>query len=457
MLQRVKSPPDVLASVVLDATSVTIRQNATSLPQVGAIFPGGPPLPFVSARGYESFAGVQRAVLRAVLRSAHGVDNATLARHEWRYQQLPTAARTDSFTGQLLAVQIPSMVVLAFAPLAIAVALPLIDDKTSGIRHALVLKGVRPSTYYAAHFSVFFAEGAVVAVLAASVIVGGGLVDLVALPALVVILLTWMLNVVSFGFLLSALTASTQVAVVLVIFCFYMLGGLSMLATSPVLSTVLAFFSPAAFGVALRVILAYRSLGAPFTLATLAVVDSTSGVSVGRMLIMLFVDTLLYALLGAYVYAVKPGATGTALPPLFFLKKAYWCPDRDRASRRRRRAASYAGDDNVSAPLIERSNLGDREGRVARDRARLLERRVKARTPGADGDSAQDAGDVDDEDVVSVTNLTKVFDATHRAVDSVDLEVGRGEVLGLLGHNGSGALQQQRQQHSSNSSSSNNR
>jgi ABC-2 type transport system ATP-binding protein len=71
--------------------------------------------------------------------------------------------------------------------------------------------------------------------------------------------------------------------------------------------------------------------------------------------------------------------------------------------------------------------------------AEVIERRLAGSAPNAALDGAAADGEV----VVSVRGLTKVFKdfwgrPKARAVDSVDFEVRRGEVFGLLGPNGSG-------------------
>ena len=103
----------------------------------------------------------------------------------------------------------------------------------------------------------------------------------------------------------KSLTSFSILLVVAIIFIFYMLGGLSILAVNPVLSIVLSLLGPVAMGIALRIIFTYKSLSAPFTMATLFVVDSTSGVSTSSLIGVMIIDTALYIALGAYIYAVK--------------------------------------------------------------------------------------------------------------------------------------------------------
>lgn len=66
---------------------------------------------------------------------------------------------------------------------------------------------------------------------------------------------------------------------------------------------------------------------------------------------------------------------------------------------------------------------------------------VSNSTTGGEKSRSEDASDevrTDADSVVSVRNLTKVYDGNVRAVDDVSFDVDRGSVVGLLGPNGAG-------------------
>jgi hypothetical protein len=136
--------------------------------------PGAPPIPAQSdAYLYGGFAALQNIVNQVL--TAHQLStrriNATLPSGSVYVQQAATRADSNSFVSTMLSVQIPGLLVLAFIPLAIAVILPLLEEKSSGIRELLAMKGVSKPIYIGAHLTLFVGEGLLISFMAATLLV----------------------------------------------------------------------------------------------------------------------------------------------------------------------------------------------------------------------------------------------------------------------------------------------
>eukprot|EP00937_MAST-01D_sp_MAST-1D-sp2_P003591 g3591.t1 len=128
---------------------------------------------------------------------------------------------------------------------------------------------------------------------------------------------------------------------------------------------------------------------------------------------MLYLDVILYALLGWYFDKIVPQEFGTRLPPWFFLQPAYWS-----------RATRAGADETDSATLLHNDSL----------RTSLPEDRFE---PVSAELHAQEAN----HRAVRIKDLTKRFstpDGTITAVNKLSLAMYEGQIFCLLGHNGAG-------------------
>ncbi|CAG0897380.1 unnamed protein product [Darwinula stevensoni] len=124
--------------------------------------------------------------------------------------------------------------------------------------------------------------------------------------------------------------------------------------------------------------------------------------SMGFVLFILLIDTVLYLLLTGYMDTVRPGKYGLAEPLYFFLKPSFWCPTKKSKS---------------DMEELERR-------RSSRRKSRFFEEDPRNRKAG-----------------IEITNLRKVFQTNKGpkvAVDDLSLSACEGDITVLLGHNGAG-------------------
>jgi ABC-type multidrug transport system ATPase subunit len=140
-----------------------------------------------------------------------------------------------------------------------------------------------------------------------------------------------------------------------------------------------------------------------------------AGLSFAHAILMLWLDTLLWSALALYLECVMPQEIGATKPPHFLCLPSWW--------RHTLRAKTYgAAGQEISEPLLESA-------------------------PCDDDDCAREAQDSSHGEVVlRLHKVVKVFRKRMfrvspddvRALDGVTLELGTGQIFGLLGHNGAG-------------------
>ncbi|XP_067952133.1 phospholipid-transporting ATPase ABCA3-like [Watersipora subatra] len=122
----------------------------------------------------------------------------------------------------------------------------------------------------------------------------------------------------------------------------------------------------------------------------------------GQLLLMLFIDSVIYLIFMWYIEAVFPGPFGIPQKPYFLFLPSYWCGTRQNAGRHR--ATSTTTVDGYSE---QNSDYFEEEPRNL------------------------DAG-------IEIRNLTKKFGSKKVAVNNLSLNMYDGQITALLGHNGAG-------------------
>eukprot|EP01022_Parablepharisma_sp_SALTPOND_P028453 TRINITY_DN70995_c0_g1_i1.p1 TRINITY_DN70995_c0_g1~~TRINITY_DN70995_c0_g1_i1.p1 ORF type:complete len:771 (+),score=42.77 TRINITY_DN70995_c0_g1_i1:1465-3777(+) len=121
---------------------------------------------------------------------------------------------------------------------------------------------------------------------------------------------------------------------------------------------------------------------------------------------LIILDVLIYLLLGLYLDNVLPGVGGVRRPLHFFLTKSYWFPNE---------RSEVAVENNALIPTKETT-----EGEVFEP----VDAGLKAQ---------EDTGDC-----LTIKGMTKIYGDGKLAVNNVSLNIYKGQVFILLGHNGAG-------------------
>ncbi|KAM3848199.1 ABC-type organic anion transporter ABCA8-like [Vipera latastei] len=216
---------------------------------------------------------------------------------------------------------------------------------------------------------------------------------------LFVLLFLYGISSICLCFMLSSLLKKPRITSFVVFIFIFCLGALNVPTTigmiSPSLELILSIFCPFAFGAGLSKVLYFQKYGRTFYFTDLMVEPY------GYCLL---IDSLLYMLLAFYFDKVVPDKYGVPYPPLFFLKKTYWCKPK----------RPYTGD----APTNEQSH-----GSIFSDNAEPL-------PPEFDGKEA-----------IRLNNIKKIYkmkSTETEALKGLSLDIYEGQITAILGHSTSG-------------------
>jgi len=135
--------------------------------------------------------------------------------------------------------------------------------------------------------------------------------------------------------------------------------------------------------------------------------------TIEHIIIMFFVDTIIYSLITWYVETVFPGEYGVTLPWYFPLKKSYWFENINDIEK----------SDNLELSAYENSSFQTyhTDKTEIKSNAEYFEKEPTGLKSG-----------------IKITGLSKTFDKRKYAVKDLNLNAYRGQITALLGHNGAG-------------------
>jgi ATP-binding cassette subfamily A (ABC1) protein 3 len=135
--------------------------------------------------------------------------------------------------------------------------------------------------------------------------------------------------------------------------------------------------------------------------------------TIEHIIIMFFVDTIIYSLITWYVETVFPGEYGVPLPWYFPLKKSYWFE----------KTNDIGKSENLELSAYENSSFQTyhTDKTEIKSNAEYFEKEPTGLKSG-----------------IKITGLSKTFDKRKYAVKDLNLNAYRGQITALLGHNGAG-------------------
>ncbi|KAG8129250.1 hypothetical protein E2320_016250, partial [Naja naja] len=216
---------------------------------------------------------------------------------------------------------------------------------------------------------------------------------------LFVLLFLYGISSICLCFMLSSLLKkprTTSFVIFIFVFC---LGALNVITTirliPPSLELILSIFCPFAFGAGLSKVLYFQKYGRTFDFTDL--MFEPYGYC-------LLIDSVLYMLLAFYFDKVVPDKYGVPYPPLFFLKKTYWCKPK----------SPYTGD----APMSELSHRN-----IFSDNTEPV------------------PSEFDGKEVIRLNNIKKTYKTKStetEALKGLSLDIYEGQITAILGHSTSG-------------------
>ncbi|XP_026580474.1 ATP-binding cassette sub-family A member 8-B-like, partial [Pseudonaja textilis] len=216
---------------------------------------------------------------------------------------------------------------------------------------------------------------------------------------LFVLLFLYGISSICLCFMLSSLLKKPRTTSFVIFIFTFCLGALNITTTirliPPSLELILSIFCPFAFGAGLSKVLYFQKYGRTFDFTDLMLEPY------GYCLL---IDSVLYMLLAFYFDKVVPDKYGVPYPPLFFLKKTYWCKPK----------SPYTGN----VPTSEWSH-----GSIFSDNTEPV-------PPEFDGKEA-----------IRLNNIKKNYkmkSTEEEALKGLSLDIYEGQITAILGHSTSG-------------------
>jgi ATP-binding cassette subfamily A (ABC1) protein 3 len=135
--------------------------------------------------------------------------------------------------------------------------------------------------------------------------------------------------------------------------------------------------------------------------------------TIKHIIIMFFVDTIIYLLITIYIEAVFPGEYGVPLPWYFPLKKSYWFRNTLNIEKSENLELNTYVDPNYEICQTEEAEIKLND--------EYFEKEPTGLKTG-----------------IKIIGLSKTFDKRKYVVKDLHLNAYRGQITALLGHNGAG-------------------
>lgn len=287
----------------------------------------------------------------------------------------------------------------------------VVTEKETKVRESMKMMGLSDTPYWLSWLIMYTLIYFVIAFL--STLVGFGIFEYCNKFILFLLFFLYGLSCLAFSVLICSIfnKAKTAVLVGMLIFFVSYFTLLSVTnTTSEGVISLLSFFNTVAMSQAFIQLMSFEGsqIGIDFS----NINDNFYNYSVGRGLIFLLVDTILYWLLALYLDKVIKTETGVNLPWYFPFSPAFW----------KGHASSKALSDEAEALLREED---ERRRRSLHENANIEELDPALETQLKNGQAME------------VKGLRKHFE-DKVAVDGLDLSMFKGQIFALLGHNGAG-------------------
>ncbi|CAG0883098.1 unnamed protein product [Darwinula stevensoni] len=424
------STPSAIVFVEGDEKTFRYKIRSNTFSQGTSLLFSEFPMPgpnIINDVGYlETFIPLQLLVNSAWIRAKNGWDPFHLNHTEPIFKDVLVGVRrmpypnykgsvSESFISILFGLIIPMFTVFGYLFVVPVQHLSIVREKQSGIKELMKMMGMPRSLYWLSHF----VNGSMSVVLISFIgtmflSVGGILKDSDGF-LIFLLLLLYGLAFLGFSYLITTffhrLLLTIPLAMILTLVTYmaptfslelWRFTEESLAPVTPGSAVALCFLPNMALVFGIRILAYLEGSGGGLTWANLQHQPFADQVSVGFVLVMLLVDTVLYLLLTGYMDVIRPGKYGLAEPFYFFLKPSFWCP---------RRKAISDGEE------LERRSSWNRKSRFFEEDLRYLK-----------------AG-------IEIRNLKKVFRTNKGpkvAVDGLSLSACEGDITVLLGHNGAG-------------------
>ncbi|XP_068100526.1 phospholipid-transporting ATPase ABCA3 [Hyperolius riggenbachi] len=364
----------------------------------------------------EGFLAVQHQVDRAIMHyHANETGRALLQNTEVLMKRFPFPSYVNDLFILAIQNQLPLLLMLSFTYTSLSIVRALVLEKESKLKEYMRVMGLNSwlhSTAWFIHFFILLLVSVFFVTLLLCIQVGGqGAVLTRSDPTLVfAYLMSFAISTIAFSFMISSFFSRANMAAAaggfLYFFSyipyFFISMWYVMLTHSEKVVSCMISSVGMAMGAQLIGMFEGKGTGAQWSnLMTPVSVDDNF--TLGQVMGMLLLDSVLYFIIGWYVESVMPGDYGVPQPWYFCFLPSYWC-----GTAR-------------NAEIIEKEDDEDPEKAL---RGEYLEEEPSDLIPG-----------------IRIKHLTKAFRVSGKrrmAVRDLTLNMYEGQITVLLGHNGAG-------------------
>jgi ATP-binding cassette subfamily A (ABC1) protein 3 len=315
----------------------------------------------------------------------------------------------DNFTQGFAGVLGFFMFVTSMVPVARMIG-RIVTEKESKVREAMKMMGLSDTPYWVSWVIMYTLIYFISAI--GCTLVGIPIFKYSNKFVVFLIFFLYGLSCISFSMLISSFFTKTKTAILVGIVAFFV-SYFSIFAidenTPNSARMGLSLFNTIAMALGFFTLLTFEGVEEGSNFSNLD--DRYLHTSVQDCLIMLAVDTIIYALLAFYFDKVIPSEYGTKLPWYFPFSPSYW------------RGRSLNDD-----------NLNETERRMLLDEMNQTRQEMQENIEGVDNSLQRQ---IESGKAMVVRGLRKHF-GNKIAVDGIDLEMYEGQIFALLGHNGAG-------------------
>ncbi|RXN24177.1 ATP-binding cassette sub-family A member 3 [Labeo rohita] len=364
----------------------------------------------------EGFLQVQHAVDRAIMKAYNSTAAAALLkRTQVALARFPYPAFIYDVFILAIQNQLPLLLVLSFTYTSLNIVRAVVQEKERKLKEYMRMMGLSNWLHWSAWFLMFFLFLSIsiffVTVLICVKVSPNGAVLTYSDPTLVFFfLLVFAVSTINFSFMISAFFSRANVAAAAGGFIYFLSylpyiflwPRYDLLSHAQKVSACL--ISNVAMAMGAQLIGMFEGKGAGIQWHNLFdPVTVDDDFSLGQVLGLLLLDSVLYALVAWYVEAVFPGEYGVPRPWYFFILPSYWCSSP-------RVALLKEKEDEEEAEKVSKGEFIEEEP----------------------------AGLVSGVKIKHLAKVFKVGNKTKEAVRDLTLNMFEGQITVLLGHNGAG-------------------
>ncbi|XP_013398468.1 ATP-binding cassette sub-family A member 5-like [Lingula anatina] len=368
---------------------------------------------------WSGFATLQVAVDSAILKRKANLS--TFVVPDISVEMMPKARYEP--TADWLQGLVSVWIVVTFASAIVDFQKQLVTEKKKKLKEPMKLMGMKEFSYWFSWTVVYGVVSTVMAFIVAGILFIGTVFTVSNYGLIVLLMLLYIYATYSLVYSLSTFFTNDTLSGLLIFFSVMVMGALFYVVQGPrffgenvPLGVIwfLCIFPPTAVAIGMdQAIFLDLKVGGVHT-STMYYTNTIQNFALGNVYLMLFLDIILYSLLGAWLNNVVPNVYGKRKSMLFFLKRSYWSSERHEPkdySKYTLDAETVDDVENVPQSMEDKKAI-----RLYNIKKYFMKREKRKK-----------------KSLFGSYESVKAY-----AVNGVSLDMYEGQITALLGHNGAG-------------------